>query len=103
MPRTITSRWTQESDFQLEEFFNILVKLERLGPTNSEPDNPEDEGARFSAWDEYKDLQSQVRKSLAYWDLHLEEEETECERESERDRQSQRVPFSEPSPYSVDR
>lgn len=41
----------------LAAFLDILVKLERVSPANSDPDHPEDEDAQLRHWADLRDYQ----------------------------------------------
>ena len=40
----------KEAQEYLGEFLKILIRLERVSPANSDPDQPEDEEAELRAW-----------------------------------------------------
>lgn len=41
----------------LSAFLKILMKLERVSPANSDPDQPEDEEAELRSWADLRDYQ----------------------------------------------
>lgn len=49
----------QQADQYLAAFLDILVKLERVSPTNSDPDQVEDEDAELRHWADLRDYQQQ--------------------------------------------
>ena len=47
---------TEAQDY-LSAFLKILMRLERVSPANSDPDQPEDEEAELRSWADLRELQ----------------------------------------------
>ena len=47
---------TEAQDY-LSEFLKILVRLERVSPANSDPDQPDDEEAELRTWADLREYQ----------------------------------------------
>lgn len=47
----------QQAEQYLAAFLDILIKLERVSPANSDPDQPEDEDAELRHWADLREYQ----------------------------------------------
>lgn len=59
VPKSRKGSVAQQADQYLAAFLDILVKLERVSPENSDPDQPEDEDAELRHWADLREYQHQ--------------------------------------------
>ena len=57
MPKSRKGSVAQQSEQYLKTFLDILGKLEHTGPTNSDPDQPEDEEGELRHWADLREYQ----------------------------------------------
>ena len=57
LPEQHKGQLAMEAQDYLSAFLKILMRLERVSPANSDPDQPEDEEAELRAWADLREYQ----------------------------------------------
>ena len=57
VPDQRKGRLAKEAQEYLSAFLKILMRLERVSPANSDPDQPDDEEAELRTWADLRDFQ----------------------------------------------
>ena len=57
VPKERKGSVAQQAEQYLKAFLDILLKLERVSPAHSDPENPEDEEAELRHWADLREYQ----------------------------------------------